>query len=153
SFEVARRLLDEFPTMRIVVPGGTTSRESEPLPGALTRIPVRPDLLPIAMAIALPMIMRFRGADVSWHAHWQTAGAAIIARTLTGRPRRIVVAVHGRELRHPSHRVSDRIRPRILEKVDHFLPVSRYTARLLEQQGVDVARMTIVGNGTDPERF
>jgi phosphatidylinositol alpha-1,6-mannosyltransferase len=41
----------------------------------------------------------------------------------------------------------------LLRGPDHFTPVSTYTADLLRERGVPSDRLSVVPNGTDPERF
>lgn len=128
------------------------------LDGPVYRLSVRPDLLPVAALASLPRIARRHRIEASFHAQWQTAGAALLSRRLTGYPKRIAVAAHGRELLfNPfggglAGRGYDALRGLVLENVDLFLPVSHYTAGLLSpwRREQDVR---VVHNGTDPERF
>jgi phosphatidylinositol alpha-1,6-mannosyltransferase len=87
-------------------------------------------------------------------------GASVLARRLTGFPRRIACAAHGRELLfNPLSGLAgleaayDRIRRWALAQPDVLLPVSQYTARLLRRRGASGAHLHVVPNGTDPDRF
>ena len=68
------------------------------LPLSVTRVPTRPDLLPVLGLPPLLRRIRTLRPDVTFHAQWQTVGAAVLARRLMGVPQRIVCAAHGREL-------------------------------------------------------
>jgi phosphatidylinositol alpha-1,6-mannosyltransferase len=161
SWELARRLSPKLSALEVVAPShpdaAAVDREA---PFPTTRVSGRPDLLPIT---GLPAVCRrARGLRPDWafHAQWQTVGASLLARRLTGWPRRVVCAAHGRELLfNPADAVPgargayDTLRRWLLRRVDRFVPVSRYTARLLHDEGVPPARTHVVSNGTDPERF
>lgn len=131
------------------------------LPFPVHRWPARPDLLLLPALIALPALARRFRCDVALHAQWSTAPASLGARRLTGFPRRVAVAAHGRELlfnpfaSDPAflQRAYDGLRRRTLTRADSFFPVSRYTQGLLQQSGANERRCTVVPNGTDPARF
>ncbi|PSQ96390.1 MAG: glycosyltransferase family 1 protein [Bacteroidetes bacterium SW_9_63_38] len=130
------------------------------LPFPVTRAATRPDLLPV---LGLPTIVRrvrTLQPDVTFHAQWQTVGAAVLARRLTGAPQRIVCAAHGRELLfNPADGMPglqstyDALRRLLLRGPDRFTPVSRYTAGLLHECGVPPSRCHVVPNGTDPDHY
>ena len=97
--------------------------------------------------------------DTVLHAQWQTMPASITASRLGG-PKRIFMAAHGRELllsplsRSPkAQKAYDHLRRRMVQRADHTFPVSQFTAGLLGDLGVSRDRITVVGNGTDPNRF
>ncbi len=122
------------------------------------RLPGSPDLFPMSSLVSLPRLARRERIDVVFCVQWQPAASALVARALTGYPRRIAVAAHARELllRPPVPLIStalDRLRRWVLTHADALFPVSRYTAGLLEHAGVRAERITVVPNGTDPERF
>lgn len=131
----------------------------EQFPGRITRVGTRPDLIPLRLPAIIRRIRSLR-PDVTFHAQWQTVGAAVLARRLTGVPKRIVCAAHGRELLfNPAEGVPglqsayDALRRLLLCGPDRFTPVSRYTAGLLHECGVPSSRCHVVPNGTDPDRF
>jgi phosphatidyl-myo-inositol dimannoside synthase len=158
AWELSRRLARRS-RLSILVPAADGALPIDrDLPARVDRIGIRPDLLPIALLPTLPFRARSERFDVSLHAQWQTAGAALLSRAMTGYPQRIVVAAHGRELLFnpfpwASARAYDTIRRRVLRSVDLLLPVSRYTAELLVSAGVDHRRIRTVHNGTDPDVF
>lgn len=130
------------------------------LPLSVTRVPTRPDLLPVLGLPSLLRRIRTLRPDVTFHAQWQTVGAAVLARRLMGVPQRIVCAAHGRELLfNPADGVPglqsayDALRRLLLRGPDLFTPVSHYTANLLQKCGVPSSRCSVVPNGTDPDRF
>ena len=161
SWEVATRLAERVEALEVIAPHRpSAARVDRAAPPAVTRVRGRPDLLPVtALFTVARRAVRLR-ADVALHAQWQTVGASALARWLTGYPRRIVCAAHGRELlfnplsgRSGLGAAYDRFRRWSLAQPDALLPVSRYTARLLQERGVPPARLRVVPNGTDPERF
>ncbi len=161
SWEVATRLAERVEALEVIAPRRPSAAAVDrTAPPAVNRVRGRPDLLPVT---ALPTVarraVRLR-ADVAVHAQWQTVGASALARWLTGYPRRIVCAAHGRELLFnplsglPGGQAAyDRLRRWALAQPDALLPVSRYTAGLLEDQGVPPRRLHVVLNGTNPTRF
>jgi len=161
SWELSRRLAARAEALHVVAParpGAASVDASVPFP--VQRVRGRPDLLPLTALAAVPRLARRAQPHVAFHAQWQTVGASVLARMLTGWPRRIVCAAHGRELLfNPlpdtlgARAAYDRVRRGLLQQVDAFLPVSRYTGGLLSDLGVPAARRHVVPNGTDPERF
>lgn len=160
SWEVARRLARRVQALEVVAPQrpeAHTVDHDAPFP--ITRLPGRPDLLPLSSLPILPVRARQTQAHVAFHAQWQTVGASALSRALVGWPRRIVCAAHGRELLFNPAPTSalrpayDRLRRFLLRQVDTFAPVSHYTAGLLHNHGVPAHRTHVVPNGTDPERF
>ncbi len=161
SWEVTRRLAARGETLEVMAPrrpNAATVDRTVPFP--VTRLPGRPDLLPLSLLPVLPFRARSLKADVAVHAQWQTVVASVLARALLGRPRRIICAAHGRELLfNPAPAGSgldaeyDRFRQFLLHQVDTFLPVSRYTAGLLHDRGIPSHRVHVVPNGVDPDRF
>jgi len=161
SWEVVCRLAGRVEALSVLAPdrpGATSVDRDAPFP--VTRLPGRPDLLPLALLPVLPAWARRRQIDVAVHAQWQTVGASVLARALFGWPRRVVCAAHGRELLfNPASAwpglgaAYDRLRRGLLRRVDAFLPVSHYTAGLLHERGVPPDRTHVVPNGTNPERF
>ncbi len=161
SWELARRLARSTSYLRVIAPrrpdAATFDRD---VPFPITRILGRPDLLPLT---GLPTVLRTarrERIDVAFHAQWQTLITSVWARGLTGWPRHIVSAAHGRELLFtpfPSvlglASVYDGFRRWMLSQGDIFFPVSHYTSDLLRSLGVPSGRRHIVPNGTDPERF
>jgi len=161
SWELSRRLATRLSALEVVAPSHpdapAVDREAS---FPITRVSGRPSLLPITGLPAVYRRARALRADWAFHAQWQTVGTSLLARRLTGWPRRIVCAAHGRELLFnptaslPGVRdVYDALRRGLLHRVDRFVPVSRYTARLLHDRGVSPERTWVVSNGTAPDRF
>lgn len=161
TWELVRRWTDRDAHLVVVAPDGDGHADVDAsLPAHVTRVGTRPDLLPITGIPAVRTFAQRMRADVAFHAQWQTIGASLLSRWSTGYPRRIVCAAHGRELLfNPASDVPvlgsayDLLRRLVLRGADIFTPVSRYTAGLLEELGVPDDRITIVPNGTDPDRF
>ncbi len=125
----------------------------------ITRIGIRDSLLVFSLRKELPKLCSAGRFDATFHAQWQTAWPAIKARE-RGEVDRVFVAAHARELLYNPYKylpgpgnLYNGLRRKVFQEVDHFFPVSRYTARLLQDQGVASERMTVIKNGTEPERF
>ena len=161
SWEVATRLAERVEVLEVIAPhrpSTATTDRNAPIP--IIRVPGRTDWLPVTALFTIVRRAARLRADVSVHAQWQTAGIAVLARRLTGYPRRIVCAAHGRELLFnplaglPGGRAAyDSLRRWSLAQPDALLPVSRYTARLLRDQGVPPSRLHVVPNGTNLDHF
>lgn len=159
--ELVRRWAHRPGSVHVVAPRlPKAGSVDDQMPVSVTRVSTRPDALPL---FGLPAVMREARrlqADVAFHAQWQTVGTSLLARRLTGYPRQIVCAAHGRELLfNPADSVPglsatyNRLRRSMLRGPDRFTPVSHYTADLLKMHGVPSSRLHVVPNGTDPERF
>ncbi|MEF8795264.1 MAG: glycosyltransferase family 4 protein, partial [Salinivenus sp.] len=161
SWELARRLSAKASALEVVAPARPAAAAVDrAAPFRVTRVSGRPDLLPLTGLPAVYRRARALRPDRALHAQWQTVGLSLLARRLTGWPRRIVCAAHGRELLFnpaasvPGLRTAyDALRRGLLRRVDTFVPVSHYTARLLHDRDVAPERTHVVSNGTDPDRF
>lgn len=158
--EMAKRLSDRCEKLVVVAPRRPGAEATDcALPFTVHRLPGRRDLLGLAALPVVPVLARRYRLSTALHAQWATVFASLLARRLTGFPRRIGVAAHGRELLFqpsewpPARRFYDDLRRRALGGADVLLPVSQYTADLLRTQGGPDGRITVVSNGTDPDRF
>ena len=160
SWELVRRWMKEV-SLRVIAPDRPEARGVDAeLAASVARVPCEPEMLPLR---GLPTVIREARAfrpDVAFHAQWQTVGTSFLAQRLTGFPRRIVCAAHGRELLFNPLRgipvgesVYDGLRRLLLRIPNLFVPVSRYTGGLLQEQGVHPATIRIAPNGVDPDRF
>ena len=158
--ELASRLGLRCPDLRVLAPAHPGDRAFDSRSGvAATRVRCRPEWLAVAVLPALIRHAVFRRADAAFHMQWQVAVPSLLIRALCGRPRRIVVMAHGRELLH--NPVSGRVARRIygllrrwtLKNSDRLCANSRFTARLLEAGGAAAGRIAVVGCGTDPDRY
>ncbi|MEM6989046.1 MAG: glycosyltransferase family 4 protein [Myxococcota bacterium] len=157
--ELAHRFVNSCDAFAVAAPMHRgAARYDDRLPFPVFRTTARTRVgMEAASTFAVPALCRQHGFDVVFHAQWNTAHAGLLARGL-GLVDRVFVGVHGRELLinllgrrwNPVHR---RLLRSVLPRVDHFVPVSRYTAELLGQAGVDSRRVTVVNNGVDPQRF
>lgn len=161
SWEMARRLTDRVTDLRLVAPMHPEANAfDQQAPFPVTRVAGRPDFLPITALSAVVRKARQSHPDIAFHTQWQTVGASILARKITGWPSRIACAAHGRELlfnplpeKLSLNSIYDRLRRWIVSHVDAFFPVSHYTADLLLELGAPRNRIHVVPNGTDPDRF
>lgn len=123
------------------------------------RLKARNDLLVFSLLTRLmPLLSRYR-VEAVFHSQWQTAAASLRAKK-KGLVSKVFAAAHIRELLFnpfESVPVLDRLfikyRNRVLSQIDHFYPVSDYTAEALAGLGVDSSKITVVINGTDPDQF
>lgn len=159
SWEIARRLADRGLIARIIVPSHKNATKIDAtLDPLVQRIAVRPDLLPLPLFTQLPKRATSLNIDVSFHAQWQTALPALRSRRKTGFPRRVVVAAHGRELLFdavppPLSIAYGRARRHVVRNADLLLPVSGFTAGLLQNLGAPDECIEVINNGTDADRF
>ncbi len=123
------------------------------------RLKIRNDLLIVSLLRNLNRRLKEHPVDATFHSQWQTAAAGIRARN-RGLIKQVFVAAHIRELLFNPFaavpglgRLFTAYRNRVLQQVDHFYPVSDYTARSLMELGVEASKITVVINGTDPQQF
>lgn len=161
SWELTTRLASKTSSLEVVAPRRpNASAVDREVPFVVTRAAGRPDLLPITGVPAVIRRARKMQAEVAFHAQWQTVVTSVLARWITGWPRRIACAAHGRELLfNPASSVPglsngyEALRKAAVSEVDAFFPVSHYTADLLHDLGVSRERLHVVPNGTDPDHF
>ncbi len=160
SLELARRLVRWCEALEVVAPTAPGCEDLDrTLPFAVRRVRSSTDAL-VARGIPAMWHRAWRGRyDVALHAQWTTAPGSLMARR-AGRPRRVFLAAHGRELLlrpaarlPPAQRLYDAARRRVLQGVDGIFAVSRYTAGLARELGVDPGRVHVVPNGVDADRF
>ena len=158
--ELASRLGVRCTGLRVLAPAHPGAGTFDNGSGvAATRVRCRPEWLAIALLPALVRHAVFRRADVAVHMQWQVAVPSLLIRAICGRPGRIVVMAHGRELLHDPvpGRVAGRIygllRRWTLKNSDRLCANSRFTAGLLEAGGAAAGRIAVVGCGTDPDRY
>ncbi len=160
AYEMARRLAARCRDFAVVAPDipGAAAVDAA-LAFDVVRVRASYDALALKAAGTVLRLARRRGFEAAFHVQWSTALASLLARPLGG-PRRVFVAAHGREvlldpLDHAPwmNRLYNRLRRRVLRRADGLFPVSHYTGALLRARGVPAGRITIVHNGTDPDRF
>lgn len=160
-YELAKRFGGELEKLVILAPDHPKAEAVDTqLNATVRRISVKNSLLPLAIPFVLPGLAKQYELDVALHAQWQTLGASLWARKRTGYPCRIFVAAHARELLIKPYSggswISDLLhdqRKKLLKNADGFFPVSNYTADLLKKEGIPNKKITVVGNGTDPDYF
>ncbi len=159
SHELAHRLAARAGAFELMAPWRKgCERVDQQLPFAVRRVRAPKDGLALSGIGAVSLEARRLRADVVFAAHWSCAHAALISRRISGYPRHIGTAAHGRELiSRPFARsamaqgVYDAIRKRALSGSDVLFPISRYTESLLEPYGV--RRVSVANNGVDASRF
>ena len=158
--ELASRLRIRCTGLRVLAPAHSGDGAFDRSSGvATTRVRCRPEWLAISLLPALVRHAVLGRADVAVHMQWQVAVPSLLIRAVCGRPGRIVVMAHGRELLHDPvpGRVAGRIygllRRWTLKNSDRLCANSRFTAGLLEAGGAAAGRIAVVGCGTDPDRY
>ncbi|MEX2574612.1 MAG: glycosyltransferase [Balneolaceae bacterium] len=160
SAEHAARISQLCDDFLLVCPDDSES-EAEDVnhPFDISRIRIPANLLFIPLFRMLPRLLKTRPFDATFHSQWQTVWPAVKARE-RGLVSRVFVAAHARELLFNPYegipilgREYRRKREYLLNSVDHFFPVSNYTAGLLMAQGVPRDKITVIINGTDPQLF
>lgn len=160
AMELARRFAsacEEFVVLAPAVEGYERIDEREEFP--VIRVQASYDTFPVRAIQPLRRLVRTRDLEAVFHAQWPAMIASLGARWTGRSPGRLYLAAHGRELlirpfdSDLAQRAHDRFRRHLLRQADRCFPVSAYTADLLRSVGVARDRITIVGNGTDPERF
>ena len=157
ALEVARGLAARCDAFAVAAPytRGAFAHDRT-LPFRVHRFVEAGEGLALSGIVPIATLARLGAFEVAFATHWAAAHAVLRA----GRPRAVFTAAHGKELlirplaRVPiAQRGYDSLRRRVLERSTGFFPVSSYTAGLLEQAGVEPARIVTVHNGVDPERF
>lgn len=160
SYEHARRLHDKCKWFGLLCPDKSRASDvDEELEYPVYRIKSRNELLVLPLLRKLPDLLTEHSVDAVFHSQWQTAAASIRARN-RGLVRKVFVAAHIRELLFNPYeklpglgRAFEQYKMWVLREADHFYPVSDFTAGQLTKLGVEDDRITVVINGTDPERF
>ncbi len=160
SFELAKRLASFCDDFVVIAPGNAQdAKEDKTLEFDVLRINCKSTLLGFKSVRKGLVLLKKRGITNVFHTQWQTMYFSKV-----GKSREVVknvfCAVHGRELFfnpfgsypilgtwYKNHMISS------LNKVDLFLPVSRFTADKLKEINQRNAQIEVVGNGTDPSIF
>jgi phosphatidylinositol alpha-1,6-mannosyltransferase len=156
-------LVQQFSAMAeevtVIAPAKAGSASAdETLPAKVIRIRCSDILLGFALWPRIKKILNETEPDVIFHAQWNTLVASARARRL-GFTGKVVCAAHGRELllggkNVLANRILNLYRKPMLRLPDLWLPVSRYTAGLLdERHGISGDGVKVVSNGTDPLRY
>jgi len=160
ALELARRFAESCEHFTVVAPfaRGCHAYDKE-LPFQIRRLPQLGDDLAVSGVLPLMLILRRGRFDVAFATHWAAAHAVLRAGG-AGHLERVYTAAHGKELllrpleRVPSaQRTYDRVRRLVLDRATGFFPVASHTASLLEDSGVDPARIVTVPSGVDADRF
>jgi len=160
SYELALRLHEKCEHFMVVAPACKGAAETDRrLPYPVYRVKARNDLLGLAAIPMLPAYWNKMNIDTVFHAQWQSLPVSVLAKK-AGTIKHLFVAAHARELLFNPLKKSilpeqwyDRYRDYLLDKVDHFFPVSDFTAELIHQLNIDHQKITTVINGTDPDKF
>lgn len=159
--ELAKRFVTSVDDFAVLAPYDKGAKQIDnQLAFPVYRIPAKNSLLPLAAPLPEAFIAVKHQFDTVLHAQWQTLGASLLSKKM-GYPDNIYVAAHARELLISPFAgqggwLSKRLyasRKKMFKKVDGFFPVSNYTASLLRQDGVPDDKISVISNGTDPNRF
>ena len=160
AYELARCLAERCEEVVVLAPAHADADAIDAtLPCEVVRVPASADDFGFKVGPRILTMARQRGFEAAFHVLWSSAPASVLVRPLGG-PRLNFVAAHGRELllepiahRPMLHALYNRARAFAMRHADQFFPVSRYTRRLLREQGVPAERITVIHNGTDPAHF
>jgi phosphatidylinositol alpha-1,6-mannosyltransferase len=128
------------------------------LPYPVYRIPVPTDAMRHTLLPFLGVACLRGGYKSALLAQWYSGAATSIAKRL-GLLDNVFCAAHGQELlRVPAQgrtfgKLYEKHRSKVLEDIDGFFPVSRFTGGLLERLGVARSRIQVVCNGTNIDHF
>lgn len=160
SFELAKRFENKCDTFCVVAPKTKGTDESDrSFSFPVKRMASTGPLLGWLSLPFLPKEFRSKKIDTVFHTLWTTLPVSVYMKK-RGIIDHIYLAAHGRELLFNPFsdesflgRWYERYRRKMLSYVTHFFPVSDYTARLLEKNGIPKDKIKVVINGTDPQRF
>lgn len=160
SYELSRRLAGYYDYFCVLAPDTKGSEDFDANSAVnIQRFKISNTFLFLALLFRMPGILkRTGGADMVFHAQWQTLPAAIVAKK-RGKIRCIASAAHARELLYNpfgqgfAGRVYKKYQKWLMNHVDVWFPVSEYTASLLTEHGVAAERIKVLINGTDTERY
>lgn len=161
SMEHAQRLYRQIEHFAVIAPQKSNQDEVDAkLLFPVERLPSSNAMLFRSLYKNLPGLVHKYGAQHTFHAQWQTALPAIKLRQ-AGKLKRVFCAAHARELFfNPFQKwplvgsAYEKRRRRVIQEIDHFFPVSDYTAHVLvDKYGIPKSRIDVVINGTNPELF
>jgi len=160
SHEHAVRLAEQCEDFAVICPD-SNGRQNDDIEYKfdVKRIKASDTLLYVSLFKMLPDFLHSRNFDATFHSQWQTCLPAIRAKK-NGLVDRVFSAAHARELLYNPYKYYPILgwiytlkRKHVLSKIDHFFPVSNYTAGVLRNFGVSDEKITVVPNGSDPELF
>lgn len=159
AFELAKQLYPICEEFLLIAPAKPDHQNiDKSLPFRVIRITASNTLLGYKLIPKLKKIINEYKIEHTLHAQWQTAYSAIRLRK-KGFLKSVSIAAHGRELlfnpfsKAPLiRRLYSKYQNRILRRADHFFPVSRFTANLLNGY-IKEEDIHVVNNGTDAQRF
>lgn len=160
SYELSLRFFELFEDFLVVAPAKSDVQQIDrKLDFSVQRIPVPNTWLGWGAITVLPPVIRRKNIDTLFHTQWQTLPVSWFMKR-NGLIETVAVAAHARELLFNPFEGVDTLAASyeqymrwLLSKGDLFFPVSRYTAGLLIERGVDAANIEVVGNGTNPDFF
>jgi phosphatidyl-myo-inositol dimannoside synthase len=158
ALEVALRLPVHCQAFEVLAPAAKGSIEIDrELPFTVHRCFNPGDALAFSGILPIRRIARTLRPTAILAGHWSGAHAALRA---TGGKVPVVSAIHGREVElrpfdrfAPAQAVYDRCRAYVFRHAAGFACVSRFTGGLMARAGVEAARIHVVPNGVDAQRF
>ena len=158
SLELSKRLSELCDEFFVMCPKKKNADDNH-LPFPVYRMNSSNNLLYRKVNKGLKLISKTHGKiDATFHAQWQTVPDAIKAKD-KGLIEKVFVACHARELLYNPYgngifgKWYHNKMIKLLNKVDHFFPVSEYTKSLLLDINIPEERITIITNGTNPNHF
>lgn len=158
--EIAQRIYDKCDDFIVIAPEKPESDETDSeLPFDVYRVRTPNMMLAFAAIPRLLPILKRRKIRTVFHAQWLTLPFSIIAQK-AGIIDRITVAAHAREFFFNPFKSNEKLargyewyKNQLLKRVDHFFPVSHYTAGVLQDHGISPDKIDVVINGTNPDLF
>lgn len=158
--EIAQRIFDKCDDFIVIAPEKPDSEETDKeLPFDVYRINTPNMMLAFTAIPRLLPVLKRRNINTVFHAQWLTLPFSIAAQK-AGVVDRITVAAHAREFFFNPFKGQkglaqgyEKYKQWLLKKVDHFFPVSHFTADILNDHGIGSDKIDVVINGTNPELF
>lgn len=160
AMELAKRFQSQCDLFYLIAPKIEGSYESDKyLSFKIKRIQSTEPFLGWKSLPSLPPLLKKNNIDTIFHTQWTTLPVSVYMKKM-GIIKNIYLAAHGRELLfNPFGQhgflsgLYTQYQKWLLKQVDHFFPVSNYTAQLLKEMGIDEEKTDVVINGTDPSIF
>jgi phosphatidylinositol alpha-1,6-mannosyltransferase len=156
--ELANALLKRG-QVTVLAPGSNNSKLFDYACGfRIIRTPAFPILRTIMLFVYLPLVIHRYRIDIVIHTIWLTALISHFYYNFISTP--YFVSIHASEILDDSRTWRRRIKGYLkgwricaLKKAKGLFPVSRFSAKLVSNLGIEKNRICVITNGVDPQRF